>query len=174
MHTDLTSQLISLSPKGALSFNVESPLAQLIDLKKFFLRDWREGWFCLAASKLTYDQSPSLRFWQELSKEYITTLCHIPEEANFSRVELPGVDRLNEWISKAPPMKGGEYISFPLLKKMWECLNSWVEKESRNHGGVHSFLRKKAPKWHQVGKVCFHLVENKKDPNRPFAFLATY
>ena len=28
--------------------------------------------------------------------------------------------------------------------------------------------------WHQVGRVCFHLAENKRDPEHPFAFLATY
>ena len=28
--------------------------------------------------------------------------------------------------------------------------------------------------WHQVGRVCFHLAENKRDSEHPFAFLATY
>src|SRR5690606_8965992 len=27
---------------------------------------------------------------------------------------------------------------------------------------------------HQVGRVCFHLAENRRDPDFPFAFLATY
>src|SRR2546428_10078983 len=29
-------------------------------------------------------------------------------------------------------------------------------------------------KWNVVGRVCFHLAENKADEERPFAFLATY
>src|SRR5205807_2343156 len=28
--------------------------------------------------------------------------------------------------------------------------------------------------WNVVGRVCFHLAENKADEERPFAFLATY
>ena len=36
------------------------------------------------------------------------------------------------------------------------------------------FLRERAPLWHQVGRVCFHLAENRRDPDYPFAFLATY
>ena len=36
------------------------------------------------------------------------------------------------------------------------------------------FLKKRAPLWHQVGRVCFHLAENRRDPDYPFAFLATY
>ena len=36
------------------------------------------------------------------------------------------------------------------------------------------FLKRRAPLWHQVGRVCFHLAENRRDPEYPFAFLATY
>ncbi len=35
-------------------------------------------------------------------------------------------------------------------------------------------MKAKSPLWHQVGRVCFHLAENRRDPNYPFAFLATY
>jgi non-specific serine/threonine protein kinase len=35
-------------------------------------------------------------------------------------------------------------------------------------------MKKHAPIWQQVGRVCFHLAENKSDPKFPFAFLATY
>ena len=41
-------------------------------------------------------------------------------------------------------------------------------------GGLETFLQTRAPKWHQVGRVCFHLAENKSDATRPFAFMATY
>jgi hypothetical protein len=30
------------------------------------------------------------------------------------------------------------------------------------------------PAWHVVGRVTFHLAENKTDTQRPFAFLATF
>lgn len=168
------AHFLSLSPKGVLYFSTDDPSIHRLDLYKKFMRDWREGWFHLGADKIGYDQSPSLRFWQEIAKEYITELCHLPEEAEFSRIEPPGADRLNEHIFKMPPMKGGEYLSLSLFRKMWEELNNWVEKAASEHGGIHVFLKSKAPKWEQVGKVCFHLVENKKDQSRPFAFLATY
>ncbi|MEX0819547.1 MAG: DEAD/DEAH box helicase, partial [Pirellulaceae bacterium] len=41
-------------------------------------------------------------------------------------------------------------------------------------GGLAKFLERRAPLWHQVGRVCFHLAENRRDPEYPFAFLATY
>ena len=40
--------------------------------------------------------------------------------------------------------------------------------------GLSGFLKQRAPLWHQVGRVCFHLAENRRDPDYPFAFLATY
>ena len=41
-------------------------------------------------------------------------------------------------------------------------------------GGLAAFLQGRAPKWHQVGRVCFHLAENRNDEARPFAFMASY
>ena len=35
-------------------------------------------------------------------------------------------------------------------------------------------MKERAALWHQVGRVCFHLAENKRDEIFPFAFLATY
>ena len=36
------------------------------------------------------------------------------------------------------------------------------------------WLRARSDAWATVGRVVFHLAENKRDPERPFAFLATY
>jgi non-specific serine/threonine protein kinase len=40
--------------------------------------------------------------------------------------------------------------------------------------GVAEFLHSCNAAWHQVGRVHFNLAENRKDPDSPFAFLATY
>jgi len=171
---DTSSYSLALSPKGFLYSSVDTPSTEFLDLHKKLSKDWREGWFHLGADKTEYDNHPSIRFWQDIAKEYITALCHLPEEVEFSPVEFPGPDLLSEWIFKIPPMTGGEYLSLERVKEMWDQLNSWVASSSNECGGVHGFLQKKAPKWQQVGKVCFHLAENKKNPDRPFAFLATY
>ena len=41
-------------------------------------------------------------------------------------------------------------------------------------GGPAAWLAAQNPLWRQVGRVTFHLAENKRDAERPFAFLATY
>ncbi|WP_449491597.1 hypothetical protein [Caballeronia sp. M23-90] len=39
---------------------------------------------------------------------------------------------------------------------------------------LQDFLKSRHPAWNLVGRVHFNLAENRKDPESPFAFLATY
>jgi len=78
-------------------------------------------------------------------------------------------------LLSAPPMQGGEYLSADVFRDLWVDLDAWVlEEVSASEGGLSGWLKKHAAIWHQVGRVCFHLAENKRDPEFPFAFLATY
>ena len=53
-------------------------------------------------------------------------------------------------------------------------MDRWVRESIAGTGGLAEFLERRARKWHQVGRVCFHLAENRNDAERPFAFMATY
>lgn len=57
---------------------------------------------------------------------------------------------------------------------IYDDLDRWVHEAVAATGGLETFLHQRAPKWHQVGRVCFHLAEHKHDAARPFAFMATY
>jgi len=62
-----------------------------------------------------------------------------------------------------------------LLKEWWADLDTLVRKEVQASGqGVQEYLRERNPLWRTVGRVSFHLAENKRDPDYPFAFLASY
>ena len=72
-------------------------------------------------------------------------------------------------------MQGAEYLSEAALVGVWEDLDAWVRGEVAAGGeGLSGFLKRRAPLWHQVGRVCFHLAENRRNEDYPFAFLATY
>lgn len=168
---------IRLSPHGFLHFEIAESSSlppSLISLQQTFLDDWRAGWFRLAADKLFIGNNPSIRFWQEIASYFLTALCHLPADVEYSPLEAPETERLAEWILRAPPMAGGEYLSLERMIALWEELNKWVASAAAGQGGIHQFLTERAPQWQQVGRVCFHLAENKKDLERPFAFLATY
>jgi non-specific serine/threonine protein kinase len=50
-----------------------------------------------------------------------------------------------------------------------------VRQEVRaSEHSVREYLHELNPLWRTVGRVTFHLAENKRDPEQPFAFLATY
>ena len=168
---------IRLTPNGNLSWNSaddqEEPIF-LASLQKRFSADWREGLFALAADKVAVGDSLTLRYWQRIAERYLTALCHIPESAKTIEVEFPLPADFGTWVLTAPPMRGGEYLSCGVLQEIWRGLDNWIHQSIAEAGGLGEFLHLRAPKWHQVGRVCFHLAENKNDESRPFAFLATY
>ncbi len=78
-------------------------------------------------------------------------------------------------VADAPPMRGLEYLTPGVLKSLWGELAELVKRlAAETEGGIAGLLREVAPQRHLLGRVTFHLAENKRDPDRPFAFLATY
>ena len=75
----------------------------------------------------------------------------------------------------APPMMGAEYLTAAVLAALWQELDAAFDIElSESKCGVQDFLKRRNPAWNLVGRVHFNLAENRKDPDAPFAFLATY
>ena len=168
---------IRLTPTGRLRWEPsgdEAVPAGLASLQDTFQADWCEGLFTLAAEKTPVQGLPGLRYWQQLAERYLTGLCHVPEDAERFEVEAPSSADCAHWILTAPPMQGGEYLSEDTLQRIWEHLDEWTHDAVTAAGGLAAFLQERAPKWHQVGRVCFHLAENRGDDARPFAFMATY
>ena len=168
---------IRLTPAGRLrweSSGDEAAPTGSSSLQSAFETDWREALFTLAADKIPTQDMPSVRYWQQLVERYLTGLCHVPEDAESFEVEPLTSADCAHWILTAPPMQGGEYLSEGTLQRIWERLDGWVRETVTSTGGLAAFLQRRAPKWHQVGRVCFHLAENRNDEARPFAFMATY
>jgi non-specific serine/threonine protein kinase len=83
-------------------------------------------------------------------------------------------DELRMHLDQAPLMMGSEYISVELLETVWTRLNNAFSLLIKSYDGtVGDFIRTYSPNVHLVGRVFFHLVENKSD-DYPFAFIATY
>ena len=168
---------LGLTPAGHLCWapGGGDPLPSgLAGLQPRFASDWREALFTLAAGRIDTASVPAARFWQQIGEQHLTALCQLPAQETRIEVEPPGPADCARWILAAPPMRGGEYLSEEALGGIWTGLTEWVGEASAAAGGLAAFLRARAPSWHQVGRVCFHLAENRNDEERPFAFLATY
>jgi len=136
-----------------------------------------EGLFALAAEKPNAPPAPAFSFWRDFACRYMTRLCRTPESAarQIDPIEPPVESELSAMLLSAPPMQGGEYLDVDVFRGLWIELDAWVRREiAASETELSMWLKKRAPIWRQVGRVCFHLAENKRDLDLPFAFLATY
>ncbi|MBK8268809.1 MAG: hypothetical protein IPK83_11105 [Planctomycetes bacterium] len=145
-------------------------------LRTAFGRGPAELLLCLTTLPQESKLPPAFAFWRTLGERYLTALCHIPEPAEDLKQPIAApFDKLKEMVDAAPPMRGGEYLRAETLAGLWKMLDMEVRRDiSTEPGGIGEWLRKRSPAWHRVGRVCFHLAENKRDTECPFAFLATY
>ena len=172
-----------LAPSGriVLLSRVDSqpvePGNQLARLAKAFATSQGEGLFLLAAQRLDDPISPACSYWRDFASRYLTVLCHTPEVAGLKleAIPPPASGELATLILSVPPMQGAEYLSEATLLDRWTDLDRWTREAIAAGGeGLSGFLKRRAPLWHQVGRVCFHLAENRRSQDYPFAFLATY
>lgn len=134
------------------------------------------GIMALAGGKSAPDWPLSWMFWRDFGTRYLLLLCQSQPTAE--RLEpLPPLDdaTLAHLALSIPPMPGAEYCTPAVLAATWTALDAWaLDAIARHADGLAGFLRRHAPLWRQVGRVCFHLAENKQDSEYPFAFMATY
>ena len=135
------------------------------------------GMLYSASDEMDAALPPSFEFARSIGRLYFAELCRVaPAEPGEPIPELPPpVAELDRAILRAPPMTGLEYLTPDVLADRWRDLDALARCEIGKHiGGARSYLRARNPRWRFVGRVTFHLAENKRDPDYPFAFLATF
>jgi len=176
-----TSLDAALSPSGGLRLAasdsaIDVEPGRLARLTQAFERGSGDGLVQLGGAELDGDLPPALGWFRELGQLFFTALCALPD------LDLPGA------VSSAPPapdfealarsaapMLGGEYLSAAVLESLWGA--TWDALSARaaaRRESVLEVVRGLSSAWHGVGRVVFHLAENKRDAEHPFAFLATY
>ena len=135
-----------------------------------------QGLIALAEGRPDPTWPLSWAFWRDFASRYLTALCQMPAASRLiDPIAPPGDAELNSVSLGIPPMPGAEYCCVELLQGIWNDLHSWCSgRIGRHDDGLTGFLQAHAPLWRQVGRVCFHLAENRNDPEYPFAFLASY
>ena len=168
---------LGLAPAGRLQWAArdgDPAPPEVARLRSAFEADWREALFTLAADRVDVQEDAAARFWRQIAEHYLIALCHLPGQGARIEVQPPSSADCAAWTLAAPPMRGGEYLCEDSLREIWSRLDEWVREAASAAGGLPAFLRARAPSWHQVGRVCFHLAENRNDAARPFAFMVTY
>ena len=179
-----TSLKILISPSGQLHLAEDSTQTSALSprarrrIEQAFALDQGTGVLQLGAAELKTELPISLAFFRSFGQRFMTALCARADlEAKRERVDVapPTAEALSTWSRSAPPMIGAEYLTAAAFAALWAAmLSSFQAAVSAHQGSVQSYLQSKDTAWNLVGRVCFHLAENKKDPERPFAFLATF
>ena len=173
---------LEISPTGRIHlvrFAGQSPLSQsaAIRIAKAFDLGSSHGLLHLGAVELAIWLPPSLAFGRELAHLFMARLCAVPDlAAQWASVEIPVPSvELEQLAAAIAPMVGAQYLDLAQLEILWGQLQETARAQiAAENGDVQAWLQHKHPSWNLMGRVCFHLAENKNNAQAPFAFLATY
>ncbi|MBT8419978.1 MAG: ATP-dependent helicase, partial [Gammaproteobacteria bacterium] len=162
------SYSLAHSPAHSLDNNVAERLSQA------FARGSGHGLMQLGAGEAGRKLPPVLGWWRDFAARYVGVLCLRAQDDAF-HVPPPSDSDLASLVLTAPLMPGEEYLSIDVLRGLWTKLGAAFTASLAQAGtDLQSFLRGLNPVWNLVGRVHFNLAENRRDPELPFAFMATY
>ena len=156
--------------------------ASLADrLNAAFARGSGHGLLRLGAAEVGQAMPPVFVWWRSFAARYVGALClHAagtdPENTGtLPTVPAPTDAELASLVLTAPMMAGAEYLTQDVLRALWaETASAFAGVLAAAGAGLQSFLTSLNPAWNLVGRVHFNLAENRRDPDQPFAFMATY
>lgn len=173
---------LRLSPQGRLLAE-PTPDAPVLDAKvalrimAAFNKGSGDGLIQLGAGEIGRALPPDFVWWRDFAASYFGALC-LSASADTQAppvVPPPTPAHLSALILTAPMMTGAEYLSGDVILDLWTELGATFAASVTASGtGLQTFLKALNPAWNLLGRVHFNLAENRNDPDRPFAFLATF
>lgn len=179
---------LRLTPHGHLSIE-NADNAPIVDeevaarLADAFVRGPGFGLLQLGAGEVGQALPPAFVWWRDLAARYVGAICHhasgtaweSPIDAIAPTVPPPTEGELATLALTAPMMPGAEYLNPDVLLALWADLGSAFAASLATSGtSLQAYLKSLNPVWNLIGRVHFNLAENRRDPDLPFAFMATY
>jgi hypothetical protein len=118
--------------------------------------------------------SPALGLFRSLAALFTRELRLQAPRRSKGQPEFP-VDEIAALCFARPAFPGEERLTPDFCRNLWSDLwDTFQSRYSPTLGSVDEYLSSISPTASHADRVHFHLVENKLDEERPFAFLATY
>src|SRR5580700_1668958 len=177
---------LRLTPHGRLSAEEqddgpEIDAAASIRLIDAFARGTGYGLVWLGAAEVGQALLPLFVLSRDFATLYVGSLClHASGLEAEERIKLPSIPaptaaELSSLVLTAPIMPGAEYLTEDVLLALWdEMERAFAASLAAAEVGLQAFLTTLNRAWNLVGRVHFNLAENRRDPDQPFAFMATY
>ena len=146
------------------------------EIARRFVADKDAAFLFLGFSDKSIQLSDSINFWRTFGGLFAEKIRLTPdlEQKRLNITILLSPVETQSVLDSAPLMTGAEYLNAGLLENIWHGINRCFAEGARHYKGtVEGFIRSYSPNVHLIGRVYFHMVENKKG-DAPFAFLATY
>jgi len=153
--------------------SLQSPSQQL------FVQHLADPWKAILSQALSEPPqgiSPSTAYILLLGTAFLKAFSGCPEaEFARSRTQVPLVnEHASTLLAESPWMSGAEHLSREWLDAAWAAMQAALASLLEGWSGtVTEWLASGTRQWTTAGRICFHLVENRKG-DTPFAFLATY
>lgn len=170
---------ISFSPNHRLYLEGDD-LAEFKELSQAFSEGSGTGLLYLDLATDVVTEDPAFAYWKDFARLYLSLFSATPNlekyrlKNNFLKIDLDS-DDLNRFLFMVPPMKGAEYINQESLANLWNEIGETLQDDIlKSDQEVPEYFAKRHSSVNLLGRVCFHLAENKASPDTPFAFLATY
>ncbi|HKM42501.1 MAG TPA: SNF2 helicase-associated domain-containing protein, partial [Limnochordia bacterium] len=185
MTTARTQQLVAIFSEHdfTLDFDpmvkkrLDSAIAMETEIYNQYLADSSVCLYSLGFIEDVSDLSPSIVFLVQVATRFLERLAQTVD-VEYSRentIIMPTAEDLEALSAKIPFGVGTEFITDAWFRGIFSHLGQVFAKEISSHpASVASYLSQRNTKLAVFGRVFFHLVENKKGEEFPFAFLATY
>jgi hypothetical protein len=178
---------LRLTPQGRLVCDTTAEMPGLDEavaarLGTAFARGGGYGLLRLGAGEVGQALPPVFLWWRDFAARYVTALCHAADPegqrtapATVPEIPAPAEADLAALVLTAPMMPGAEYLTTEVLRALWAAMAAALSAALVEAGtDLSAFLKGMNPAWNLVGRVHFNLAENRRDPEAPFAFMATY
>src|SRR3990167_6786253 len=163
---------LALSPTGHLYLytdaeNSETVLKTIADnLQSFFSVNDTVGLLRLGLTHFDVPLPTSFNFWQQFAQLFITEVCKQVDgdnTSNTAHIALP-IDAVTQLIVTAPFIRGIEYFNQDTAQFLWQGLLAALSNELISFDGkLNDYLSAFHTVWNTIGRVCFHLAENKSN-----------
>ncbi|MFN0129960.1 MAG: DEAD/DEAH box helicase [Verrucomicrobiales bacterium] len=165
-----------LTPTGRLCLlSGGAGSSALAPFAESFERSSAAGLLALSSHRASLgDWQAEAVYWRDFANGFLQAVAHSPEGVGDAEAVAPPTDRFFDLVLRLPAMRGAEYVTPDTLTALWQELTAEAATAARAGGGLKAWLSSINPALSQLGRVTFHLAENKRSPDRPFAFMATF